>query len=292
MNGGPVPGRRPALRVDAVTIFPDYFAPLRLSIIGRAIESGLIDLRVHDLRDFTHDRHRTVDDTPYGGGAGMVMRAEPWGEALDAVLASMSPTGDGTGTNSPETNGPGENGPGNTPEQGHGPRGSGSSEDGSPAGGPVLVFPSPSGLPFTQDTAAELAARDALVFACGRYEGIDRRVLDWAAGRVEVRELSLGDYVLAGGEAAALAMIEAVVRLVPGVLGNPGSLVEESYSPASGGLLEYPVYTKPASWRGLDVPPVLLSGDHGRVAAWRAERSVELTRERRPELLDRNTLTD
>ncbi|MFC2641808.1 MAG: tRNA (guanosine(37)-N1)-methyltransferase TrmD, partial [Propionibacterium acidifaciens] len=218
------------MRLDAVTIFPEYFEPLRLSLIGRAVESGLLELHVHDLRDYTHDRHRTVDDTPYGGGAGMVMKPEPWGEALDALLADLGPREDR----------------------------------------PVLVVPTPSGRPFTQAEAADLASHPSMAFACGRYEGIDRRVLDWAGGPFDVRELSLGDYVLNGGEVAALAMIEAVARLVPGVIGNPDSLVEESYSDADDLLLEYPVYTKPASWRGLEVPSVLLSGDHGRVGAWRA----------------------
>jgi len=239
------------VRITTISIFPDYFQPLSLSLVGKAIESGLVQWTNRDLRDFTHDVHRTVDDTPYGGGAGMVMRPEPWGEALDAVLADADP--------------------------------------GTP---PTLVVPSPSGVPFRQAIAEELASRQHLVFACGRYEGIDGRVAQWASAPddrgvapFDVRELSLGDYVLNGGEVAALAMIEAIVRLLPGVLGNPESLVEESYAEATDGLLEYPVYTKPASWRGLDVPEVLLSGHHGRVAHWRAERSRELTRQRRPDLL-------
>ena len=227
------------MRIDLVTIFPDYFAPLHLSLVGKAIAGGLVDVGVHDLRDWTHDRHRTVDDTPYGGGAGMVMKPEPWGEALDQLVG--------------------------------------------PGGRPLLVVPTPAGTPFTQAVAQDLAGRDHLVFACGRYEGIDARVVQHAATRMEVLEASLGDYVLNGGEVAALAIIEAVVRLLPGVLGNPDSLVEESHG--SDGLLEYPVYTKPASWRGLDVPPVLLSGHHGEVARWRAEQSVERTRQRRPDLL-------
>jgi len=230
------------MRLDLITIFPEYFAPLQLSLIGKAISDGLVQVGVHDLRDYTHDVHRSVDDTPYGGGAGMVMKPEPWGEALDAVLASASPQ-------------------------------------------PVLVVLSPSGMPFTQAVAEELSQQKHIVFACGRYEGIDHRVIDWASQHFDVRELSLGDYVLNGGEVAALAMIEAVVRLLPGVLGNPESLVEESYASATDGLLEYPVYTKPASWRGLDVPEVLLSGHHGKVAQWRAEQSRALTAQRRPDLL-------
>jgi len=231
------------MRIDLVTIFPDYFAPLELSLVGKAISSGLVEVAVHDLRDYTHDVHRSVDDTPYGGGAGMVMKPEPWGEALDA-LASQAGT-----------------------ER------------------PILVVPSPAGWPFNQAAAAELSQQPHLIFACGRYEGIDQRVIDWADGPFEVRQYSLGDYVLNGGEVAALAMIEAVVRLLPGVLGNPESLVEESYALATDGLLEYPVYTKPATWRGLDVPEVLLSGHHQNIARWRRAQSEQLTARRRPDLL-------
>jgi tRNA (guanine37-N1)-methyltransferase len=231
------------VRVDVVTIFPDYLAPLRLSLPGKARDKGLLDLRVHDLRDWTHDRHRTVDDTPYGGGAGMVMKPEPWGEALDEVAPDSA----------------------------------------------TLVVPTPSGVPFTQALAEELATREHLVFACGRYEGIDQRVLDHAATRMEVREVSLGDYVLNGGEVAALVVIEAVARLLPGFMGNAESLVEESHQD---GLLEYPVYTKPAQWRGLDVPEVLLSGDHGRIAAWRRDQARRRTAERRPDLLHPAALVD
>ena len=236
--------RTPRLRVDVLTIFPDYFAPLRLSLLGKAADAGLLALRVHDLRDWTHDRHRTVDDTPYGGGAGMVMKPEPWGEALDAILAD------------------------------------------SPCSRPVLIVPSPAGERFRQATAHQLAASGHLIFACGRYEGIDARVVEHFRTRGEVRELSLGDYVLNGGEVAALAMLEAIGRLVPGVLGNPESLVEESHSVDGEGLLEYPVYTKPPTWRGLEVPPVLLSGHHRAIAAWRREQSLTRTRDRRPDLLD------
>ena len=231
------------MRIDVVTIFPDYLAPLGLSLPGKARESGLVDLHVHDLRDWTHDRHRTVDDTPYGGGAGMVMKPEPWGEALDAVAPD----------------------------------------------GATLVVPTPAGEPFRQAVAADLATREHLVFACGRYEGIDQRVLDDAARRLEVREVSLGDYVLNGGEVAALAVVEAVIRLLPGFMGNAESLVEESHAD---GLLEYPVYTKPASWRGLDVPEVLLSGDHARIESWRHAQAVQRTTHRRPDLLPASAALD
>jgi tRNA (guanine37-N1)-methyltransferase len=223
------------VRVDVVTIFPEYLAPLGLSLAGKARDAGLLDVHVHDLRGWTHDRHRTVDDTPYGGGAGMVMKPEPWGEALDAVLPD----------------------------------------------GATLVVPSPSGEPLRQALARELAGREHLVLACGRYEGIDQRVVEDAATRAEVREVSVGDYVLNGGEAAALVIVEAVARLLPGFMGNPDSLLEESHED---GLLEYPVYTRPATWRGREVPPVLLSGDHGAIAAWRREQAVRRTAERRPDL--------
>lgn len=228
------------MQIDIISIFPEYFGVLDVSLLGKARTAGLLELAVHDLRDFTVDRHRTVDDTPYGGGAGMVMRPEPWGEALDAVL-SDGPTD------------------------------------------PVVIFPSPAGERFTQATARELAAEARLVFGCGRYEGIDQRVIEHTSGRARVREISLGDYVLNGGEVAVLAMIEAVGRLLPGVLGNPGSLSEESHE---GGLLEYPSYTKPALWRGLEVPPVLLSGHHGDIARWRHEQQLARTRRVRPDLLD------
>jgi tRNA (guanine37-N1)-methyltransferase len=227
------------VRIDIVTIFPSFFDVLDLSLLGKARQTGLIDVRTHDLRDFTHDRHRTVDDTPYGGGAGMVMKPEPWGEALDAIIGDAESDA-------------------------------------------LLVVPSPAGEPFTQAIARELAAEQHLVFACGRYEGIDQRVVDHYATRMRVRLISLGDYVLNGGEVAVMAMIEAAGRLVPGVVGNPESLVEESHED---GLLEYPGYTKPALWRGLEVPPVLLSGHHGRVADWRREQQLERTRRMRPELL-------
>ncbi|NEE03656.1 tRNA (guanosine(37)-N1)-methyltransferase TrmD [Phytoactinopolyspora halotolerans] len=232
------------MKIDIVTIFPDYLAPLELSLVGKARETGLLDVRVHDLRNWTHDRHRTVDDTPYGGGAGMVMKPDVWGDALDDVASDA-----GTG----------------------------------PA--PRLIVPTPAGVPFTQGMAAELADEPWLVFACGRYEGIDARVVQDAATRMRVSEISIGDYVLNGGEVAALVMIEAVVRLLPGVVGNPESLREESHG--EDGLLEYPVYTKPPSWRGLQVPEVLLSGHHGRVARWRRDQALRLTAQRRPDLIDK-----
>lgn len=224
------------MKIDAITIFPDYFKALDLSLLGRAQTEELIEVKVLDLRDFTYDKHRTVDDTPFGGGAGMLMKAEPWGQALDQVA-----------------------------------------DEGS-----VIIFPSPAGELFKQETAKELAKADHLIFACGRYEGIDQRVIDYAKTVATVREISLGDYVLNGGEVAAIAMIEAIARLIPGVIGNSESLSEESHS---AGLLEYPSFTKPASWRGFEVPEVLLSGNHGEIAKWRKEQSEVRTRARRPDLL-------
>lgn len=224
------------MRIDVVTIFPDYLAPLRQALPGKAIESGLIELGVHDLRRWTHDVHRSVDDAPYGGGPGMVMRAPVWGDALDEIC-------------SPET---------------------------------LLVVPTPAGRLFTQATAARWSAETHLVFACGRYEGIDQRVADDAARRMRVEEVSIGDYVLNGGEVATLVMLEAVVRLLPDVLGNPQSHQDDSHS---AGLLEGPSYTRPSNWRDLEVPPVLLSGDHARIVKWRQEAAEERTRARRPDLL-------
>jgi tRNA (guanine37-N1)-methyltransferase len=226
------------MKVDIVTIFPDYLGPLELSLIGRARAAGTLDVAVHDLRRYAHDVHRTVDDTPYGGGPGMVMRPQPWGEALDDLLLPEAAT--------------------------------------------RVVVPTPAGRLFTQATAHELAGERHLVFACGRYEGIDERVLDDAATRARVSEISIGDYVLFGGEAAVLVILEAVVRLIPGVLGNAESLVEESHA---GGLLESPVYTKPAVWRGYEVPEVLRSGDHGRIARFRRDQALLRTAARRPDLL-------
>ena len=230
------------MRLDVITIFPDYLDPLRLSLVGKAAQAGLLDLRVHDLREHTHDRHRSVDDTPYGGGPGMVMRPEPWGEALDAVL-------------------------------------SGAEEQ------PTLVVPTPAGRPFTQAVAAELAGQPWLVFACGRYEGIDARVVEHYRGRTSVQEISIGDYVLAGGEVAVLVIVEAVTRLLPGVMGNADSAADDSFAPGPmAEMLEGPAFTKPPTWRGLDVPEVLLSGDHARIAAWHRQQAQQRTQQRRPDL--------
>ncbi len=249
------------MRLDVVTIFPDYLAPLGLSLVGKAIDTGIVDLHVHDLRDWTHDRHRTVDDTPYGGGAGMVMKPGPWGECLDTLVPDSA---DNPGSaDNPES----------------------ADADAAAAQSPRLLVFTPSGRRFDQALADELAGESHLILACGRYEGIDARVVPYARTRMRVEEISIGDYVLNGGEAAALVVIEAVVRLLPGVIGNPDSLTEESHSAGHDRLLEYPIYTKPPSWRGLDVPAVLFSGHHAQIAAWRRERAVELTRERRPDLL-------
>jgi tRNA (guanine37-N1)-methyltransferase len=231
------------MRIDVVTIFPDYFAPLTLSLIGKAQDESILDIAIHNLRDYTHDVHRSVDDTPYGGGAGMVMKPEPWAEALDAIIANSGTT-------------------------------------------PTLVIPTPAGELFTQAMASAFASTPHLIFACGRYEGIDARVVEHYRGREDVAavlEVSLGDYVLNGGEVAVLAMVEALARLIPGVLGNPQSLLEESHG--TDGLLEYPVYTKPPIFRELAVPEVLTSGNHAKIAAWRAEQARAITSARRPDLL-------
>ncbi len=224
------------MRIDAISIFPEFFSVLDISLLGKARESKLIEFNAHDLRKYTHDRHKTVDDTLYGGGAGMVMKPEPWGEAFDEILH----------------------------------------------GSPTVIFTTPAGQQFNQGIAQELSAKQHLIFACGRYEGIDQRVVDYAKTKAEVYELSVGDYVLNGGEVAAVAMIEAICRLIPGVIGNAESLTDESHSD---GLLEYPSYTKPQSWRGLEVPEVLLSGHHAEIASWRKQQSLLRTQQNRPDLL-------
>ena len=226
------------MRIDVVTIFPEYLDPLRAALLGRAIDRGLIEIGVHDLRDWTHDVHRAVDDAPYGGGPGMVMKPQVWGDALDAVC-------------SPRTR---------------------------------LVVPTPAGRPFTQEMARSYSHEEHLVFACGRYEGIDQRVIDDAARRMPVDEVSIGDYVLVGGEAAVLVMVEATVRLLPGVLGNPVSAEQDSFSD---GLLEGPSFTRPEVWRDLTVPEVLRSGNHALIDRWRRDQALERTAQRRPDLLDR-----
>ncbi len=235
------------MQIDIITIFPDYFSPLRLALLGKAAERGIVEVAVHDLRDWAHDRHRTVDDTPFGGGPGMVMLPGPWGEALDAVAG---PGGDG--------------------------------------GGARLVIPTPSGVPFRQESAAAYARSSHLIFACGRYEGIDERVIVEARSRMTVDEVSIGDYVLSGGEPAVLVMIEAIVRLLPGVMGNEGSAADDSFGGGEGpmaGLLEGPVYTRPRVWRGQEVPGVLLSGDHGAIARWRRDEALRRTAATRPDLI-------
>jgi tRNA (guanine37-N1)-methyltransferase len=251
------------VRLDIITIFPEYFAPLHVSLIGRAVQRGDITVALHDLRRWTHDPHRTVDDTPFGGGPGMVMRPEPWGEALDEVLGGVA-GGRSAGAQLPRSE------------------------------GPQLVVPTPSGALFNQAIAAELATASHLVFACGRYEGIDARVADYARGIVPVRELSLGDYVLAGGEPAVLVMLEAICRLLPGVLGNAESAPDDSFGGGVGplqgpmqGLVEGPSYTRPRVWRGKEVPEILLSGNHAAIARWRRDQALLRTATIRPDLAAR-----
>jgi tRNA (guanine37-N1)-methyltransferase len=240
--------------IDIITIFPEYFGPLSLSLIGKAAERGEISFRVHDLRKWTHDVHRTVDDSPFGGGPGMVMKPEPWGEALEAVAGPAVATG----------------------------------------ASPLLVIPTPAGVPFTQRRAAQYASEPWLIFACGRYEGIDGRVAEDARSRMRVEEVSIGDYVLAGGEPAVLVMSEAIGRLLPGVLGNAESAADDSFGFGAGdsggpmaGLVEGPAYTRPRVWRELEVPPVLFSGDHRAIARWRRDSALRRTAQNRPDLVSR-----
>jgi tRNA (guanine37-N1)-methyltransferase len=227
------------MQIEAVSIFPDYFQPLELSLLGKAQEAGLVSFKAHDLRSWTQDRHKTVDDSPYGGGAGMVMKPDVWGLAFDDLISEGSE--------------------------------------------PVVIFTTPAGIPFTQALAQELASEQHIIFACGRYEGIDQRVVEHTKTRAKVLEVSIGDYVLNGGEVAAMVMVEAITRLIPGFMGNAESIVEESHS---NGLLEYPSYTKPSVWRDLEVPAVLLSGHHGEIEKWRKAQQLERTKANRPDLLD------
>jgi tRNA (guanine37-N1)-methyltransferase len=226
------------MRIEAVSIFPEYFQPLELSLLGKAQEAGLVSFKAHDLRSWTQDRHKTVDDSPYGGGAGMVMKPDVWGLAFDDLIPEGSE--------------------------------------------PVVIFTTPAGIPFTQALAQELASEQHIIFACGRYEGIDQRVVEHTKTRAKVLEVSIGDYVLNGGEVAAMVMVEAITRLIPGFMGNAESIVEESHSD---GLLEYPSYTKPSVWRDLEVPAVLLSGHHGEIEKWRKAQQLERTKTNRPDLL-------
>ncbi|MGN6791239.1 MAG: tRNA (guanosine(37)-N1)-methyltransferase TrmD [Streptosporangiaceae bacterium] len=247
------------MRLDIITIFPEYFAPLHVSLIGKAVQRGDIAVTLHDLRTWTHDPHRTVDDTPFGGGPGMVMRPEPWGEALDQVLGGIA-------------------------------GGEGAEPEDTPIEGPRLVVPTPAGALFNQAIAAELATASRLIFACGRYEGIDARVADYARGLMPVHELSIGDYVLAGGEPAVLVMIEAICRLLPGVLGNAQSAPDDSFGVGVGpmhGLVEGPSYTRPRIWRGREVPEILLSGNHAAIARWRRDEALLRTARTRPDLAGR-----
>ncbi len=229
------------LRLDVVSVFPTYLEPLRLSLMGKAIEDGLLSLAVHDLRDHAHDKHQTVDDSPYGGGPGMVMKPEPWGEALDELVTDET----------------------------------------------ILIIPTPSGRPFTQAMAQELSNAKHIVFACGRYEGIDSRVGQHYQTKIRVEEVSIGDYVLAGGEVAVLVMVEAIARLIPGVLGNEQSFADDSFAAGDmANLLEGSVFTRPPVWRDLEVPEILTSGDHAKIAAWKYEQAKLRTAQNRPDLLN------
>ena len=222
------------MKIDVVTIFPEYMAPLQLSLIGKAQDQGIVDINVHDLRSKATDNHHAVDDTPYGGGAGMVMLPEIWGQALDPLMSQDCD----------------------------------------------LIILTPAGKRFDQPMATKFSKAQHLIFACGRYEGIDDRVrMYYEKNNYRVHEVSIGDYVLGGGEVAALVMIEAITRLIPGVLGNPQSLAEESHNEQ--GYLEYPNFTKPSQWRDLQVPEVLLSGNHKEIEKWRIEQATERAKKNR-----------
>lgn len=268
------------MRIDVLTIFPEYLEPLRHALLGKAIEQGRLAVHIHDLRQWSTGVHQAVDDSPYGGGPGMVMKPEVWGPALDDAAAGTGPVAESAALESSLPH---------TGQRRHDEK-AGLAEVTSYAGAagacdadlPVLIVPTPAGEPFTQELARELSHADHLVFACGRYEGIDQRVIDDAAARFRVREVSIGDYVLIGGEVAVLVIAEAVVRLIPGVLGNRRSHEEDSFSD---GLLEGPSYTKPRVWRDREVPAVLLSGDHARVDRWRRDQALLRTASRRPDLL-------
>ena len=237
--------KMPSMQIDLISIFPDYFKSLNLSLLGKAQDSKLLKINVHDLRDFTQDKHKTVDDAPYGGGPGMVMKADVWGLAIDSILEKAQSK-------------------------------------------VVLIMPTPSGKVFNQQMAQDLSSQDHLIFINGRYEGIDSRVVDYykTDERIkEVKEISIGDYVLAGGEVASIVMLEAIARLIPGVLGNEDSIKDDSFAPGSmEKLIEGPVFTRPESWRGLEVPSVLLSGDHEKIAQFRLEEALKRTRQNRPDL--------
>lgn len=232
------------MKIDVISLFPAYLDPLNLSLLGKAQEHGIVEIAVHDLRDWAIDPHRSVDDTPYGGGPGMVMSPVVWGEALDSIREQA-------------------------------------------VSNPILIIPTPSGQRFDQVLASSLASEDHLVFACGRYEGIDSRVgMHYSASEQwqQTKEVSIGDYVLAGGEVATLVMIEALTRIIPGVLGNPHSVIDDSFSRLDS-LVEGPIFTKPLLWRGLEVPKVLRSGNHGLVEQWRKDQAKVRTKEFRPDLL-------
>lgn len=264
------------MKIDIVSVFPEYFEVMNLSLMGKAQAKGLLEIKAHNLRDWTHDVHHSVDDTPVGGGAGMVMKPEVWSECLDELLGFSRPsaatanTDTETATDAVDTSDPGD---------------PAAPDSSALSGTPVLIFPNPSAPLFTQRDATELSHAEHLLFGCGRYEGYDARIPDYYRSQgVDVREYSIGDYVLNGGEVAVSVMLEAITRLMPGFMGNPDSIVEESYT-GEDALLEHRQYTKPAVWRGIAVPDVLLSGDHGKVDRFRRDEALARTAEIRPDLI-------
>lgn len=276
----PLFGRHPGIlnimKIDIVSVFPEYFEVLNLSLLGKAQSKGLVEVTAHNLRDWTHDVHHSVDDTPVGGGAGMVMKPEVWSECLDELLQLEPAVIDNTENieDSADSFDTGDS------------CDTADSDTAQSSASPVLIFPNPSAPLFTQQDATELSHADHLLFGCGRYEGYDARIPQYyRAQGIDVREYSIGDYVLNGGEVAVSVMLEAITRLLPGFMGNAASIVEESYT-GENALLEHRQYTKPAEWRGIKVPDVLLSGNHAKVDRFRRDEALAKTDELRPDLIE------
>ena len=273
------------MKIDIVSVFPEYFEVLNLSLLGKAQAKGLVEVTAHNLRDWTHDVHHSVDDTPVGGGAGMVMKPEVWSECLDELL-QLEPAVVENTENIEDSADSCDTADSGTAQSSADAENSEKTDTARSSAGPVLIFPNPSAPLFTQQDATELSHADHLLFGCGRYEGYDARIPQYyRAQGIDVREYSIGDYVLNGGEVAVSVMLEAITRLLPGFMSNAESIVEESYT-GENALLEHRQYTKPAEWRGIKVPDVLLSGNHAKVDRFRRDEALQKTDELRPDLIE------